>query len=167
MENLLESHWDIILDWGKLGGFILLATFIRNKLSFLRELMMPISIIAGFLCLFSSGQFLGLVEISSGRLGTYVYHLLPLTFIAMGLRGQSKGKDSKAAVSNGLMLSIAFSTQVFIGMLIVTIYLFWFSPDLFPNFGYLLFLGFGQGPGQALSLGKSWEPLGLSNGGSL
>jgi len=40
-------------------------------------------------------------------------------------------------------------------------------PGLFPPFGLLLPLGFGQGAGEAYSIGYSWEALGFINGGNI
>lgn len=40
-------------------------------------------------------------------------------------------------------------------------------PDMFPGIGLLLPLGYGQGPGQAYSIGSRWEALGLQGGGNL
>ncbi len=41
------------------------------------------------------------------------------------------------------------------------------SDPIHPGFGFLLPLGFGQGPGQALSIGGAWEASGLEHGGQL
>ncbi|WP_126993424.1 hypothetical protein [Thermosipho globiformans] len=42
-----------------------------------------------------------------------------------------------------------------------------FNKDFSPAIGYLIPLGFGQGPGQAYSIGLQWETLGLNSGSSI
>jgi ESS family glutamate:Na+ symporter len=39
--------------------------------------------------------------------------------------------------------------------------------DLFPTFGFLVPLGFNEGPGQALSIGKVWESLGFGHAATI
>jgi ESS family glutamate:Na+ symporter len=39
--------------------------------------------------------------------------------------------------------------------------------NVFPVMGLILPLGFGQGPGQAFSIGNQWEQLGMANGGAI
>jgi ESS family glutamate:Na+ symporter len=39
--------------------------------------------------------------------------------------------------------------------------------ELFPTFGFLLPLGFEEGPGQALSFGKVWEGLGFEHAATI
>ncbi|MCJ7665258.1 MAG: sodium:glutamate symporter, partial [Actinobacteria bacterium] len=57
--------------------------------------------------------------------------------------------------------------QGIIGFAISLSLAYTFLPKLFPPFGLLLPLGFAQGPGQAFSIGTSWEKLGFTNGGNI
>jgi len=159
-------NWDIILDFAIISSALLLASFLREKIKPLKRILAPINILAGLLCLFAGQEFLAFIDLSPNRLGNYVYHLLPLTFIAMSLR-KTESKFNNSTFSTGLILSLGYSTQAFIGLSITFLYILFISPDLFPNFGYLLMLGFGQGPGQAYSLGTVWEQSGFTNGGAL
>ena len=43
----------------------------------------------------------------------------------------------------------------------ISLTLVYYIPDLFPGFGPLLPLGFGQGAGEAYSIGYSWEAVDL------
>jgi len=64
-----------------------------------------------------------------------------------------------------LIVSVAL-LQFIIGGIIVL--LFGFSGlTLFPTFGFLVTLGFEEGPGQALSIGKSWEASGFSHAATM
>lgn len=162
----MDIGWEFLLDMCIIGGLLLLATFIRTRIQFLQKFMVPNNIVAGFLLLFISGEFLGIIHISSDRYGNYVYHLLAIMFIAMALR-KGGGASSRPMIATGIILTIGYGLQAFIGMVITFVAILFFKPDLFPTFGHFLVLGFGQGPGQAFALGKSWEPLGFENAGNI
>ncbi|RJP46991.1 MAG: sodium:glutamate symporter [Desulfobacteraceae bacterium] len=162
----METGWEFLIDMCVIGGLLLLATFIRTRVRFFQKYMVPNNIVAGFLLLFIGNEFLGLVHVSSDRYGSYVYHLLAIMFIAMALR-KGDGVSSRPMVATGIILTIGYGLQAFIGMLITYVAILFFKPDLFPTFGHFLVLGFGQGPGQAFALGKSWEGLGFENAGNI
>lgn len=62
--------------------------------------------------------------------------------------------------------SISFSLQAVIGVVVV-ILLGIFGTKLFPTFGFLVPLGFEEGPGQALSFGKVWESVGFEHAATI
>lgn len=162
----METGWEFLIDMCVIGVLLLLATFIRTRVRFFQKYMVPNNIIAGFFLLFIGNEFFGLVDVSSDRYGSYVYHLLAIMFIAMALR-KGDGVSSRPMVATGIILTIGYGLQAFIGMLITYVTILFFKPDLFPTFGHFLVLGFGQGPGQAFALGKSWEGLGFENAGNI
>ncbi len=57
--------------------------------------------------------------------------------------------------------------QAILGFGISLVLAYTIFPELFPPFGLLLPLGFGQGAGEAYSIGYSWEALGFTNGGNI
>jgi glutamate:Na+ symporter, ESS family len=162
----MDTGWEILVDICAIGGLLLFAALIRTRIGLLQKFMVPNNIVAGFCLLFAGSEFLGIINISSDRYGNYVYHLLAITFIAMALR-KGDTTNSRPMLATGLILTIGYSLQAFIGMMITFIAILFFVPDLFPTFGHFLVLGFGQGPGQAFALGKSWEPLGFENAGNI
>ena len=162
----MNIDWDIILDISILGSFLFLATILRSKIKILQKFMVPNNILAGFLLLIVGSGGLGLLETSSDRFGSYVYHLLAIVFIAMTLR-KSEKKGSKSTIAIGLFMSVGTGIQAIIGLIIAYIFMQTIMPDLFPTFGYFLMLGFSQGPGQAFSLGSSWEASGFENAGDI
>ncbi len=162
----MDTGWDFILDICTICGLLLFAAFLRTRIRFLQKFMVPNNIVAGFCLLLVGSEFLGIINISSDRYGNYVYHLLAITFIAMILR-KKEVASSRPMIATGLILGIGYCIQAFMGMLITFITILFFVPDLFPTFGYFLVLGFGQGPGQAFAIGKSWESLGFENSGSI
>ncbi len=52
-------------------------------------------------------------------------------------------------------------------MLFSLILIVTYFPHLFPSFGVQLVMGFGQNPGVAYSLGKTWEGMGFIGGGQV
>lgn len=162
----MTDTWAFPLDFCMLGGGLLAATFLRAHVKLLQRLLVPNNIVAGFICLLLGREFVGLIDLPAERLGAYVYHLLAITFIAMGLR-RTPGSRSRAVMATGFILSIGYGVQVVIGMTVALVFSLLFVPGLFPTFGYFLMLGFGQGPGQAYSLGTSWESLGFEDAGSI
>ena len=49
----------------------------------------------------------------------------------------------------------------------MVILLSWFGVQLFPTFGFLVPLGFNEGPGPALSIGKVWEGVGFADAATI
>jgi ESS family glutamate:Na+ symporter len=162
----MDMPWEFIIDFCLMSVFLAFATLLRRYVKFLQDFLVPNSIVAGFFCLVVSQQVLGLVQLPADRLGSYVYHLLALTFIAMGLRSPIKKKKGNA-LSVGFSLVTGYAVQGIIGFVLTFAFIWTVNPDLFPAFGFLLPLGFGQGPGQAYAIGKSWEPAGFLHGGNL
>ena len=162
----MESQWVIVVDFMTIGLFLLLATFLRSKISFLQKYLIPNNIVAGFL-LFLLGLFgIEYLQIPADRYGKYIYHLFAITFISMSLR-KTEGDNSKSTYATGLLLSVNTSMQAVIGLVIAYLFMITVKPDLFPTFGYFILLGFSQGPGQAYSIGQSWEPLGFENAANI
>jgi ESS family glutamate:Na+ symporter len=65
-----------------------------------------------------------------------------------------------------LVQSVTLPLQAIIGGLFVVFFGI-FGMKLFPTFGFLVPLGFTEGPGQALSIGKVWEGVGFEHGATL
>jgi ESS family glutamate:Na+ symporter len=91
-----------------------------------------------------------------------VYHALALGFISLSLK-TSENKNKRKLWSTGMIITSTYALQGFIGVLLVM--LFW--SDKFIGSGILLALGFGQGPGLAISFGNMWTALLENNGGAL
>ena len=53
MDYSAANHtlWNIIIQLGLIAGSILLANFLRQKLRFVRQSLMPVAVLAGFLLL--------------------------------------------------------------------------------------------------------------------
>lgn len=83
-----------------------------------------------------------------------VYHALALGFISLALK-QGETKNKRKIWSTGMVITSTYALQGFIGILMVLI----FFSDKFVGAGMLLPLGFGQGPGLAMSFGNMWSSM--------
>jgi len=146
----------VVLDFLYLSSFLMIGTVLRRYIKFFQKYLIPNNLIAGFLALLIGSQGFGLINLHSDRLILYVYHLLALTFIALGLR-QSKTNWGKGPVSKSISGLTSYLIQGSIGLIVALILVYTIKPDLFVGIGLLLPLGFGMGPGLAATMGNSWD----------
>ncbi|MGM0402440.1 MAG: hypothetical protein ACQEQN_01850 [Thermodesulfobacteriota bacterium] len=156
--------WDSLIDFAYLSLFLLIATLIRSRVRFIQKILVPSNIIAGILGLFFGQHLFEVLDTES--LGNYVYHLLTAAYIAMGLRG-SRVKRGYGAVTTMTIHCQIFAVQGLLGLLFTLLLILTYFPHLFPSFGVQLVMGFGQNPGVAYSLGKTWEGMGFVGGGQV
>ena len=162
----MDELWLAILDFAWIAMFFIFATTLKSRIPFFQRFIIPTSIIAGFIGLIIGPNLLGLIAFDIVRLGNIVYHLMAIGFIALSLKERDR-KKNKDIVSSGMLIASVYLIQGIVGFVLSLLLVFTFYPDLFPPLGLLLPLGFGQGPGQAYSIGLQWEKLGLAGGGNL
>ena len=155
---------DMVLDFSFMSVFLIAGTVFRRYGLFFQKYLVPNNLIAGFLGLILGSQVLNIIPISGDRMGLYVYHLLALTFVSIGLRGE-KTSWGKGPLSFSLSMLSSYIIQGLIGMLVCFGFVYTIRPDLFIGLGILLPMGFGMGPGQAFTIGKGWEGYGFTGGG--
>jgi len=161
-----------MLIFGFLSIMLLIGIYLRNKLKFFQYFLIPSCLLGGILGLIIVST--GLYKIESSMLETFAYHFFNISFISVGLSGSNedemskiRGKDYiKGSAWMAIIQSISFSIQAVIGAGVVILFgLFGFK--LFPTFGFLVPLGFEEGPGQALSFGKVWETVGFEHAATI
>ncbi|TGG88960.1 hypothetical protein [Geotoga petraea] len=155
--------WDMIDDFVYITLFFAIAILLKKYIPGLKRFIIPNSILAGFVGLILGPNVLGLIPLDADGLGTIIYHLMAIGFIALSLRSVKKSKNVNA-LNAGIII---VSTYLFQGVLGLAMSFGFniFDKQIFPGMGLLFPLGFGQGPGQAFSIGTQWEKLGLLNGG--
>ncbi len=176
------NMWSFVLITTVLMVAMIVANILRRKLTFIRKLMIPSSVLGGFLLLLTA-YILKLITKSettfltnySATLGALTYHGLGLGFVAMTLKkGKINKGHSRDSFNAGLTVVNTYLIQGFlgIGLAIVMYYIMTASgkelADSFCASGLLVCLGFGQGPGQAYNWGATYETeYGLANGTTL
>ncbi|MFT4979375.1 MAG: ESS family glutamate:Na+ symporter [Myxococcota bacterium] len=150
---------------------LVLATAIARAVPAIRRLALPPPLLAGLIGLAVGPSALGLLPFNPETFEAVVYHGLAIIFIAVSLQ-PSRPRAGRPAIGHGAR-SMAFAipfmavTQGLIGMTIVLVLHLLSIQTLHPGFGLMLPLAFGQGPGQALSLGAAWEQTGMESGGQI
>ncbi|MFD2043524.1 S-layer homology domain-containing protein [Ornithinibacillus salinisoli] len=162
----MNESWLFIIDFILLSFFIIIATVLKTRIPILRKMIIPTSMIAGFIGLIMGPEILGWVQFNIERLGDLVYHLMAVGFISLSLK-KREVKNSPGILNSGMLIVSTYLIQGIIGFGLFLGMVSLFYPDFFPGIGLLLPLGFGQGPGQAYSIGSQWEALGVMGGGNL
>ena len=170
--NLWDANvWSFIITMTLLFVSMIIANTLRNTIPALRRLMIPSSVLGGFLLLIVNTIFKNVLNISlydNGMLETLTYHGLGLGFSAMALRTIEKKSDNRSktgAFDSGVTVVSTYLLQAVLG-LVVTVILFFAINSFFAS-GILLPMGYGQGPGQAYTWGHTYEAsYGFTNGTS-
>ena len=157
---------DLFSDFMVISVLLLAATVLRRYVRVFQRFLIPNSLIAGFLGLFLGVQLLDVLPFEPDRMGAWVYHLLALTFICVGLY-RTGNEHSFGAINLGFMQVAVMLIQGILGLGIALLTVVTFVPDLNPATGILLPLGFAMGPGIAYTIGQSWTAFGFEGGGSV
>ena len=149
-----DSVWKAILQICLLLGFLLFGNMLRKLIPFLRKGNVPSALIGGLLLfLFNLAlEPAGINLVDKRIMQIITYHALAIGFAAMAMKTAKKDNRTSVmhAIQNGALTGGTYMLQGFVGILISLIF-FWAGSNLFFDSGALLPLGFGQGPGNALS----------------
>ncbi len=162
----MSSDWSYIWDIMMVSLFLGLATYLKRSLRILERFFIPNAIIAGFIGLLLGPQVLHLVNFNADHLGNIVYHLMSVGFISLALKDRNREKN-RDVVNTGFFIVNGYVLQGIVGFGLSLLLAFTVLPGLFPVFGMLLPLGYGQGAAQAYSIGKQWESVGFQYGGNI
>ena len=164
----MSIQWTMFINLGIISAGLILATWIRSKVRFFQKYLIPNSLLAGFILLPLYNFVFPRLGLSSVNLGEMAYHLLSISFVALALKAPPKQNVAKGRIF-GTTLSVLFQfgIQGFVGLILTFFFIQTSMPNLYHSFGYLLPLGFSQGPGQAYSIGESWRAFGVEGAGSV
>lgn len=155
-EYLAISHFIFI------ALLLLVAKLIKERLPFINKIIIPSALLAGAIGWLVSDQALGLVTLDTAFLEVVMYNAIGLGFIALALR--TNEQVSNKPFVTGAIIASGYLMQAVIGALVIVVL---FS-ELFLGTGFLISLGFSQGPSLAFNIGSGWEQQGLvPNGGTL
>jgi ESS family glutamate:Na+ symporter len=164
--------FELVLLFGFLSIMLLAGVALRARVQFCQRFLFPSCLIGGILGLVLMQT--GLINLSITRLEAFAYHCFNISFISVGLTpGGSEESQAMggARLMQGpawmaLMQGVTLPLQAIAGALVILVFGIMGS-DLFPTFGFLSALGFNEGPGQALSIGKVWEGLGFQHAATI
>ncbi len=152
--------WSFVMTMTVLLVSMMVANMLTNTVPFIKRLMIPSSVLGGFILLGANAILKNTVEISlynSSTLEMLTYHGLGLGFVAMSLRRDSNKPKEKngGAFDSGVTVVATYLLQAILGIAI-TMALYYVVGGFFAS-GMLLPMGFGQGPGQAYNWGRTYE----------
>ena len=150
--------WAFLVQFGLLMIFLLIGNTMRRKIPLFRKCLVPSALLGGALLLIFNviSKQLGFALVDNRMMQVITYHCLAIGFAAMSLKNEkSTHKTKKAQVFEfGALQGGTYMLQAFVG-LGLTIALFFITRygEQVVSYicGLILPLGFGQGPGNALS----------------
>lgn len=163
--------WSFVISLSALLLAMMAANALQKLVPFLRRLMIPSSVLGGFLLLvviWLVRKLFGAELVTTSLLEMITYHGLGLGFAAMALRNMEKKQDKRSrtgAFDCGVTVVCGYLMQAVVG-LAATLVLYKLIGGFFAS-GILLPMGYGQGPGQAYNWGHTYElQYGFTNGTS-
>ena len=177
--NFWDSDvWSWILIFAVLTGSLLVGNTLRRKIPFLKNSLIPTSVIGGTVLLIVAAIYKVITgevmfdSVTFGGNGTnaleiITYHALALGFIASSLKTSDKTVDKKRLneiFNTGVTTVSTYLLQGVLGMAITIAAALTFLPGFFKAAGLLLPFGYGQGTGQALNYGIIYESHGFAGG---
>ncbi|MFO8112974.1 MAG: hypothetical protein R6T92_10740 [Desulfosalsimonadaceae bacterium] len=164
--------FEALVLFGILSVLLLLGIWLRAGLRVFQKILFPASLIGGMIGLILAN--LDLFPIDTELVKAFAYHLFNISFISVGLTPPEfapKAKSKQAEIVKGsvwmaVLQAATFSVQALVGGVFVLLFT-GIGSDLFPTFGFLLPLGFNEGPGQALSIGRAWETFGFADASTI
>ena len=170
-----SNVWLFATQAGLLLIALLFGNLLRRVIPFLRKSYIPSALIGGLLLLLINLLFESLGVTIDGIEGSGIieprimqiitYHALAIGFIAMTLKIANKDNKAtfKSSVQNGALTGGTYMLQAVLGILVSLIF-FWAGSSMFYDAGVLLPLGFGQGPGNAMTWDLTFTDSGLFDG---
>lgn len=162
-----QGMWNFIIQLGMIAISVLLANILRRRVPLIQKMLMPVSVMAGFILLLF--KITGLFVPDNNMLEMLVYHCIALGFIAMSLRRtrpEQNAASRAVGFKSGAIIVGTYLAQALLGLVITITLCYTFMPEMFKAAGLLLPMGFGQGPGQANNIGSTYESLGFIGGRS-
>ena len=153
-----DAVWAFMVQLGLLLTFLMAGNILRRKIAVLRKAQVPSALLGGALLLITNliAKRLGHILIDNQVMQVITYHCLAIGFAAMSLKSEkSNHKTNPVQVMEyGALQGATYMLQAMVG-LGITLVLFFLtrggSKVMSYIGGLLLPLGFGQGPGNAMS----------------
>ncbi|MCK7479217.1 MAG: hypothetical protein M0C28_19005 [Candidatus Moduliflexus flocculans] len=162
------EKWNVLIYLILIGVLLFVGKIVKTKVPFINKIVLPTALMGGIIgltvSLIVNAIWPSVNLVDTDVMEAIVYHALALGFISLSLKKTDKANQKKRKLwSTGMIITSTYALQGFLGVLLVM--LFW--GDKFIGSGILLALGFGQGPGLAISFGNMWTEFLGGNGASL
>ena len=154
---------NFMIAFGIASVVLCIGMVLRAKIPFLRNMLVPASVIAGIIGLLLMNT--NLISTASAEMYTIIVNFLfTITFISIGLTSSASSKNSKrsagkeiakGSIGMGMIWNILYALTPVLGVIVVLIIGGYFSMDAV--YGLLLPFAFAQGPGQAAVFGTIFE----------
>ena len=171
MESFSDfSVWGWMILFATLLASLLAGNIIKKGIPFLRNSLIPASVLGGIILLFIAaiykaitGSVMFNTQLFGGKgmssMEVITYHALALGFIASSIKttgGKLTKKRSEEIFNTGVTTVSTYLLQGIFGLAITLIATLFIS-GFFAAAGVLLPFGYGQGSGQALNYGNIYE----------
>ena len=150
--------WAFMVQLGLLLLFLLCGNILRRTIPLFRKCLIPSALLGGGLLLVVDLILkpLGFELVDNRVMQVITYHCLALGFAAMGLKTEKTTmKTSKSQILEfGALQGGCYMLQAFVGLgITIVLFLLTRNSDKIISYisGLILPLGFGQGPGNALT----------------
>ena len=150
--------WSFLVQLGLLLLFLMLGNILRRTIPLFRKCLIPSALLGGALLLVVDmiAKGFGLTLVDNRMMQVITYHCLAFGFAAMSLKTEKATVKTRRSqvVEFGALQGGTYMLQAFVGMGITILFFLVtrYSDHIISYIGGLLLpLGFGQGPGNALT----------------
>lgn len=154
------SLWDVLIDAGLMGLLLLVGQFLRAKVKLFQNLLMPASLIGGFIGLILGPGVLNILPFSD-QLSGYAGILIAVVFACTPIGDESMSKEDIKGVGGFFYQNTGILIlQYAAGMTLALGVLNKIWPNLNDGFGLLMATGFYGGHGTAAAVGAVYKDYG-------
>ena len=159
-----------MMAFGWASLMLCIGVFLRAKISFLRNMLVPASVIAGVLGILFVNVMAGLnigIGTDTDMFTIIVNNLFTVSFISISLTSSPKGEGNtakntlKGTVGMGIVWCLLYALTPIVAVGLISI--FGKSVGMDSIYGMLIQFAFCQGPGQSAAYGVLFEQFGWAN----
>lgn len=161
------SVYTLMQDFAIAAALIMLAQFLRSKITILQKLFLPSSLIAGFIGMALGPNGANILPFSD-KISSYSSALIMFIFASIGLKGikfsskglKGEGERAGSYVCHRLLAqALQFCLPIIFSILVISN----INPEINNGFGLLVAAGFFGGHGTAASVGATFAELGWAD----
>lgn len=159
-----------MMAFGWASVMLCIGVFLRAKIPFLRNMLVPASVIAGVLGILFVNVMGGLnigIGTDTNMFTTIVNNLFTVSFISISLTSSPKGEGNsakntlKGTIGLGIVWCLLYALTPIIAVGLIAI--FGKGVGMDSIYGMLIQFAFCQGPGQSAAYGSLFEQFGWAN----